>query len=195
MLKVRRPLGRLIFNMGIAIPGKTVFLIETAPLSLVDIFQWNLSQILFQGKANYLQMMAFWSQCVKYENHNLGLISNDAAASCNTSGCFSSNMMHSDFDKDDFVISTSFHISLWLIPGIPAYEMLKSFNTSIMVTSQEHHEVSKFQQAPHWSLWEKSICDWWSPSQRNSIVKSVSMSWHSYETLRLFQNKTRGLTV
>ena len=33
MLKIRRPLGRLIFNMGIAIPGKTVFLIETAPWS------------------------------------------------------------------------------------------------------------------------------------------------------------------
>ena len=33
MLKIRRPLGRLIFNMGIAIPGKTVFLIETAPLA------------------------------------------------------------------------------------------------------------------------------------------------------------------
>ena len=33
MLKIRRPLGRLIFNMGIAIPGKTVFLIETAPIS------------------------------------------------------------------------------------------------------------------------------------------------------------------
>ena len=31
MLKIRRQLGRLIFNMGIAIPGKTVFLIETAP--------------------------------------------------------------------------------------------------------------------------------------------------------------------
>ena len=31
MLKIRRPLGRLIFNMGIAITGKTVFLIETAP--------------------------------------------------------------------------------------------------------------------------------------------------------------------
>ena len=31
MLKIRRPLGCLIFNMGIAIPGKTVFLIETAP--------------------------------------------------------------------------------------------------------------------------------------------------------------------
>ena len=31
MLKIRRPNGRLIFNMGIAIPGKTVFLIETGP--------------------------------------------------------------------------------------------------------------------------------------------------------------------
>ena len=31
MLKIKRPLGRLIFNIGIAIPGKTVFLIETAP--------------------------------------------------------------------------------------------------------------------------------------------------------------------
>ena len=31
MLKIRRPTGRLIFNMGIPIPGKTVFLIETGP--------------------------------------------------------------------------------------------------------------------------------------------------------------------
>ena len=31
MLKIRRPLGRLIFNIGITIPCKTVFLIETAP--------------------------------------------------------------------------------------------------------------------------------------------------------------------
>ena len=36
MLKIRRPLGRLIFNMGIAIPGKTVFLIETAPWFLAS---------------------------------------------------------------------------------------------------------------------------------------------------------------
>ena len=38
MLKIRRPLGRLIFNMGIAIPGKTVFLIETAPWFLGTVF-------------------------------------------------------------------------------------------------------------------------------------------------------------
>ena len=36
MLKIRRPVGRLIFNMGIAIPSKTVFLIETAPWLLVS---------------------------------------------------------------------------------------------------------------------------------------------------------------
>ena len=44
MLKIRRPLGRLIFNMGIAIPGKTVFLIETAPrvnIGLCQITQWK----------------------------------------------------------------------------------------------------------------------------------------------------------
>ena len=44
MLKIRRPLGRLIFNMGIAIPGKTIFLIETAPcLSyILNITMYNI---------------------------------------------------------------------------------------------------------------------------------------------------------
>ena len=41
MLKIRRPLGRLIFNMGIAIPGKTVFLIETAPESYFCLAESN----------------------------------------------------------------------------------------------------------------------------------------------------------
>ena len=45
MLKIRRPLGRLIFNMGIAIPGKTVFLIETAPRSLHAI--WMLVSVWY----------------------------------------------------------------------------------------------------------------------------------------------------
>ena len=54
MLKIRRPLGRRIFNMGIAIPGKTVFLIETAPRSfehesyfLACLYHW----IKFHGGA------------------------------------------------------------------------------------------------------------------------------------------------
>ena len=46
MLKIRRPLGRLIFNMGIAIPGKTVFLIETAPW----MWKWNIWQLYKLGK-------------------------------------------------------------------------------------------------------------------------------------------------
>ena len=32
MLKIRRPNGRLIFNMEIAIPGKDGLYIETAPM-------------------------------------------------------------------------------------------------------------------------------------------------------------------
>ena len=44
MLKIRRPLGRLIFNMGIAIPGKTVFLIETAPRAFTLLHLYNFCQ-------------------------------------------------------------------------------------------------------------------------------------------------------
>ena len=44
MLKIRRPLGRLIFNMGIAIPGKTVFLIETPPRRQAIV--WSKGDIL-----------------------------------------------------------------------------------------------------------------------------------------------------
>ena len=51
MLKIRRPLGRLIFNMGIAIPGKTVFLIETAPWPVETLitykFQFRLIYVVF----------------------------------------------------------------------------------------------------------------------------------------------------
>ena len=52
MLKIRRPLGRLIFNMGIAIPGKTVFLIETAPRAVYGL----IARILLQHQSNKVQM-------------------------------------------------------------------------------------------------------------------------------------------
>ena len=45
MLKIRRPLGRRIFNMGIAIPGKTVFLIETAPWISGKLFTFSLAYL------------------------------------------------------------------------------------------------------------------------------------------------------
>ena len=57
MLKIRRPLGRLIFNMGIAIPGKTVFLIETAPCERCIPSQTARNagsvSILFDGNINF----------------------------------------------------------------------------------------------------------------------------------------------
>ena len=69
MLKIRRPLGRLIFNMGIAIPGKTVFLIETAPslsqgfLVPLSFFSLN-SEIWFE---EYLKPLKKVNEGIKLE--------------------------------------------------------------------------------------------------------------------------------
>ena len=61
MLKIRRPLGRLIFNMGIAIPGKAVFLIETAPCEMQGhpwTQCWSPNWILFYIACN---VISIWS--------------------------------------------------------------------------------------------------------------------------------------
>ena len=62
MLKIRRPLGRLIFNMGIAIPGKTVFLIETAPRWLDTRIPFLPPELLvFYGSyCDTIQLMTPW---------------------------------------------------------------------------------------------------------------------------------------
>ena len=57
MLKIRRPLGRLIFNMGIAIPGKTVFLIETAP-------RWANDRDVARLQAKTVTKNLIWSESV-----------------------------------------------------------------------------------------------------------------------------------
>ena len=65
MLKIRRPLGRLIFNMGIAIPGKTVFLIETAPCFRYQKNTWHV-------ESNYiLQPPKFIVILYRYLNDNI----------------------------------------------------------------------------------------------------------------------------
>ena len=69
MLKIRRPLGRLIFNMGIAIPGKTVFLIETAPWSMnyypmFGITSNNGTYMFCTSLVNKFVNVAFWLVCV-----------------------------------------------------------------------------------------------------------------------------------
>ena len=60
MLKIRRPLGRLIFNMGIAIPGKTVFLIETAPcfLTVGGVTPGRHDRDLYNGILSFIQINA-----------------------------------------------------------------------------------------------------------------------------------------
>ena len=62
MLKIRRPLGRLIFNMGIAIPGKTVFLIETAPRPQRNSQHsgWLKSQAIFMTRSFFF--LIHWGQ-------------------------------------------------------------------------------------------------------------------------------------
>ena len=41
MLKIRRSCDRLIFNMGIPIPGKTVFILRHADFRMMMSWQWN----------------------------------------------------------------------------------------------------------------------------------------------------------
>ena len=65
MLKIRRPLGRLIFNMGIAIPGKTVFLIETAPW--LHKYTWHLrSEYQISLEKLSAQRIELSAQSLKY---------------------------------------------------------------------------------------------------------------------------------
>ena len=68
MLKIRRPLGRLIFNMGIAIPGKTVFLIETAPRSSYQIVHKCAPGDFTNDKSTLVHAMAW---CRRATSHYL----------------------------------------------------------------------------------------------------------------------------
>ena len=63
MLKIRRPLGRLIFNMGIAIPGKTVFLIETAPWLVTPILGLHVYPTLCGSLPGYSLCCERWAVC------------------------------------------------------------------------------------------------------------------------------------
>ena len=70
MLKIRRPLGRLIFNMGIAIPGKTVFLIETAPWPRwVNSFSGDVIWCQ-QSRSSLFQLMAWCFDSMPFSKTN-----------------------------------------------------------------------------------------------------------------------------
>ena len=78
MLKIRRPLGRLIFNMGIAIPGKTVFLIETAPRVP---FQYPIRRLIVRSRE--------WPRTLYY--HGIGSMIAEYSLSNNIPGYFRMN--------------------------------------------------------------------------------------------------------
>ena len=81
MLKIRRPLGRLIFNMGIAIPGKTVFLIETAPRPQRNSQHsgWLKSQAIFMTRSFFFNTLRLrqngphFSKCI-FLNENVWIV-------------------------------------------------------------------------------------------------------------------------
>ena len=75
MLKIRRLLGRLIFNMGIAIPGKTVFLIETAPsfhsadqISIAPIACFR-QKYCVMGMLNIMNVLQSWTFIQVFDIH------------------------------------------------------------------------------------------------------------------------------
>ena len=71
MLKIRRPLGRLIFNTGIAIPGKTVFLIETAPRFGTDKTPQSLPYCASYGNVLWVFCLIFYNKTQFYLLHSI----------------------------------------------------------------------------------------------------------------------------
>ena len=57
MLKIRRPKDCLIFNMGIPIPGKTVFYIETRPRPSFYCIEWPNTDMQFIPKFHMCTQM------------------------------------------------------------------------------------------------------------------------------------------
>ena len=116
MLKIRRPLGRLIFNMGIAIPGKTVFLIETAPsiafmvwLSAKYISQTSGSHFLKQIQYTYTIYINIYiyNRCLFFvwNIHIVGCIS--ALFVTDTHSTFVAEILRTGRDNDLFYLLLS----------------------------------------------------------------------------------------
>ena len=69
MLKKRRPHDRLIFNMGIPIPGKTVFYIETGPcvFSSHVVYSYMCAFVLVLHDTNYALIQFHWNLSWNYD--------------------------------------------------------------------------------------------------------------------------------
>ena len=94
MLKIRRPLGRLIFNMGIATPGKTVFLIETAPCLpvhfMIILYEFILCCISLLRRVHHLLLTPSAEVMLHLNDRGwmFHVIFSSSLRRCNLDGCF-----------------------------------------------------------------------------------------------------------
>ena len=110
MLKIRRPLGRLIFNMGIAIPGKTVFLIETAP--------WEATP----NETN-------WDQVNPFETRQYQVVQNDIDLALGGRGFWMATQNETIWDQqwDHFSLDTQNESFLvWMSPQVAHWVLFRS---------------------------------------------------------------------
>ena len=138
MLKIRRPLGRLIFNMGIAIPGKTVFLIETAPWNQCDTFSSSKQQMLQadarihlkSGKENQLDFPSHFS----HQYGSLPVTSVEEQPINITIQCYPPNPER--FRDNNFIVIATGHSDL---RGNQSQQICHHDESRFSVTQNMHH--------------------------------------------------------
>ena len=169
MLKIRRPLGRLIFNMGIAIPGKTVFLIETAPCSTFVISV--LCTILYIITGLHLFPMLFvWCDYLIL------------------TWCLSEYSSYAYIEQALNSQEASHTLFLWVWYDVFRVSILQEILVSLsIITSQitdNSYECSDGHQRKHensvlLALFESTLLKTKGfPSQRIICMESVSIEWH-----------------
>ena len=112
MLKIRRPLGRLIFNMGIAIPGKTVFLIETAPWWPDNTKSHGISR---HGRADSRLASSQWEMLLQSNAISHWLGTNLESALCGIYLICAQNIMYC-VNMDNFNLTIHFMHTASMIP-------------------------------------------------------------------------------
>ena len=129
-LKIRRPLGRLIFNMGIAIPGKTVFLIETAPWlyysgenGFLNSYRDKTDVFLpvIWKKINYLRLFVLWNDW-KYKHilfpKTVSMILLNLQRYCHHSIIAEINFVYEAYECADMwqdLVCPTINLSLWIL--------------------------------------------------------------------------------
>ena len=168
MLKIRRPLGRLIFNMGIAIPGKTVFLIETAPrvssftasiVSSVTLYLICIDDLMDTGHLRWWSNTTWW-YITKY--------------------CQTSNISHTksqNLDDSHLIIGTDIERPLFCVFS----NHISSFNIDSEPQMKVENWCSEFCAsaciAHGWVQW----CRWYSTVPYQIPWENIPHHWPSVQ--------------